>query len=222
MVFRWFSTSVCPGSPSQPSSIVPSLVLSPRFLYYFILQIFASFVTCWTCLAGRDRDRDSTLILAALPEIYDPHTHTANSYWFFLRQARTTIEIGNKMWTRMKNVQIMCTICVESGLWHLWLDSDFLWPFKKLLIFRCEIHLILRLPTIPSHTHTHTLVENCYVSVGEKTQKSLREREREGREQRRVDICQFSGCIFILRFFLFGLDYMCEPMWLWYFLVYAL
>lgn len=64
-------------------------------------------------------------------------------------------------------------------------------------------------------------------ALGKKTEKAEGERERgESREglilppglisfynifSRAVDFCQFSGCIFILRF-LFGLDYMCEPM----------
>lgn len=90
---------------------------------------------------------------------------------FTQEQTRTTtIGIGNKMWTRMKNVQIMCAICVESGLCHLWLDYSFLWPFKKLLIFGVKFILFCGCQ-LSTHSHTHTLVENCYVSVGQQCKK---------------------------------------------------
>lgn len=180
-----------PGHTGSPTSLSSASLACHRscaalsLLFYF--ANFCLFVTCWTCLAGRDRDRDSTLILAALPEIYDPHTHTNSEFLLVFLRARTTIEIGNKMCTRMKNVQIMCAICVESGLWHLWLAFAFLWPFKKLLIFRCEIHLILWLPTIHKHTHT-CLWKTVMSALGSSAKKPEGEGEWEREQGRRAQI----------------------------------
>lgn len=105
---------------------------------------------------------------------------------------------------------------------------SFLWPFKKLLIFGVKFILFCGCQ-LSTHSHTHTLVENCYVSVGQQCKKPKMtegKRQKEGETERgagccmkglklpqglisfynifsrAVDFCQFSGCIFILRFLL--------------------
>lgn len=55
---------------------------------------------------------------------------------------------------------------------------SFLWPFKKLLIFGVKFILFCG-----CQLSTHTLVENCYVSVGQQCKKP-KMRENEGETER--------------------------------------